>query len=140
MTAGRTTKPMGIRDVLRIRDYRNLFGGQAVSDIGDGITLLLLLLVIHGLTGSYSALALMAIAEAVPHLRRVSRFPRAAFAGSGNQRPARRRPAAARCPSWQIRGTNRGGSAPRWPLATAAGKPAPPCRPRGDQSGAFPPG
>jgi MFS family permease len=58
---------MGIRDVLRIRDYRNLVGGQAVSDIGDGITLLLLLLVIHGLTGSYTALAVMAIAEAVPH-------------------------------------------------------------------------
>ncbi|HJP71450.1 MAG TPA: MFS transporter, partial [Candidatus Limnocylindria bacterium] len=58
--------PMGIRDVLRIRDYRNLFAGQVVSDIGDGITLLLVLLVINDLTGSSFALALMAIAEAVP--------------------------------------------------------------------------
>lgn len=58
--------PMGVRDVLRIRDYRYLFGGQVVSDIGDGITLLLVLLVIFELTGSNTALALMAIAEAVP--------------------------------------------------------------------------
>ena len=61
-----TASPMGVRDVLRIRDYRNLFAGQVVSDIGDGITLLLVLLVINDLTGSTFALALMAIAEAVP--------------------------------------------------------------------------
>ena len=58
---------LGVRDVLRIPSYRNLFAGQAISDIGDGITLLLLLLVINELTGSTAALALMAIAEAVPH-------------------------------------------------------------------------
>ncbi|HET9812619.1 MAG TPA: MFS transporter, partial [Sphingomicrobium sp.] len=57
---------MGVRDVLRIRDYRHLFAGQVVSDIGDGITLLLVLLVINDLTGSNFAIALMAIAEAVP--------------------------------------------------------------------------
>ena len=64
-----TPKPasLGVRDVLRIPTYRSLIGGQAVSDIGDGITLLLLLLVINQLTGSTAALALMAIAEAVPH-------------------------------------------------------------------------
>ena len=62
-----TAAPMGVRDILRIRDYRNLFGGQVVSDIGDGITLLLVLLVINDLTGgSTIAIALMAIAEAVP--------------------------------------------------------------------------
>jgi MFS transporter, DHA3 family, macrolide efflux protein len=58
--------PMGVRDVLRIRDYRYLFGGQVISDIGDGITFLLVLLVINHLTGSTTALALMAIAEAIP--------------------------------------------------------------------------
>ena len=63
----RTPASMGVRDVLRIPSYRNLFAGQAISDIGDGITLLLLLLVINELTGSMAALALMAIAEAVPH-------------------------------------------------------------------------
>ena len=62
-----TDTPMGVRDVLRIRDYRHLFAGQVVSDIGDGITLLLVLLVINDLTGgSTIAIALMAIAEAVP--------------------------------------------------------------------------
>ncbi len=60
------TVPMGVRDVLRIRDYRHLFAGQVVSDIGDGITLLLVLLVINDLTGSTAALALMAMAEAIP--------------------------------------------------------------------------
>ena len=57
---------LGVRDVLRIRDYRRLLGGQAISDIGDGITLLLVLLVINDITGSPLALALMAIAEAIP--------------------------------------------------------------------------
>jgi MFS family permease len=65
--ASPTAKPMGVRDILRIREYRLLISGQAISDIGDGITFLLLLLVIHELTGSTSMLALMAIAEAVPH-------------------------------------------------------------------------
>ena len=58
---------LGVRDVLRIPDYRRLFAGQVVSDIGDGITLFLVLLVINDLTGgSTIAIALMAIAEAVP--------------------------------------------------------------------------
>ena len=58
---------LGVRDVLRIPDYRRLFGGQLISDIGDGITLFLVLLVINELTdGSTVAIALMAIAEAVP--------------------------------------------------------------------------
>lgn len=59
-------QPLGIRDVLRVRDYRFLFGGQVISDIGDGITFLLILLVINHTTGSTMALALMAIAQAVP--------------------------------------------------------------------------
>jgi MFS family permease len=61
-----TENAIGVRDILRIRDYRRLLGGQAVSDIGDGITIFLLLLVINELTGSMTALALMAIAQAVP--------------------------------------------------------------------------
>lgn len=64
--ASPTPRPMGVRDILGIRDYRLLISGQAISDIGDGITFLLLLLVINELTGSTSMLALMAIAEAVP--------------------------------------------------------------------------
>jgi MFS family permease len=66
MTVQAEAKPMGVSDVLRIPDYRRLFAGQVVSDIGDGITMFLVLLVIFDLTGSNVALALMAIAEAVP--------------------------------------------------------------------------
>jgi MFS family permease len=66
MTANVETKALGVREVLRIPDYRRLFAGQVVSDIGDGITMFLVLLVIFDLTGSNIALALMAIAEAVP--------------------------------------------------------------------------
>lgn len=66
MTDAPAARPMGIGEVLRNRHYRFLFGGQAISDIGDGITFLLLLLVINEITGSTTALALMAIAEAVP--------------------------------------------------------------------------
>jgi MFS transporter, DHA3 family, macrolide efflux protein len=66
MTVQAEAKPMGVSDVLRIPDYRRLFAGQIVSDIGDGITMFLVLLVIFDLTGSIVALALMAIAEAVP--------------------------------------------------------------------------
>jgi MFS family permease len=65
-TSTPSAPPMGVRDILRIRDYRHLIGGQAISDIGDGITFLLLLLVIYELTGSTTALAIMAIAEAIP--------------------------------------------------------------------------
>ena len=63
-----TSAPLSVRGVLRIPDYRRLFAGQVVSDIGDGITMLLLLLVINDLSGGTAALpvALMAIAEAVP--------------------------------------------------------------------------
>ena len=61
-----TDQALGVRDVLRIPDYRRLFTGQVVSDIGDGITLFLVLLVINDLTGSPIALAIMAICEAVP--------------------------------------------------------------------------
>ncbi|HEX5578382.1 MAG TPA: MFS transporter [Candidatus Limnocylindria bacterium] len=59
---------LGVRAVLRIRDFRHLISGQIVSDIGDGITLLLLMLVINELTGSTFALALMAIAEGLPQM------------------------------------------------------------------------
>jgi MFS transporter, DHA3 family, macrolide efflux protein len=65
-TPAAAPEPLSVRAVLRIGDFRRLFAGQVVSDIGDGITYLLLLLVVNDLTGSTAALALMAIAEAVP--------------------------------------------------------------------------
>lgn len=66
--AGVPRATIGVREVLRIRDYRSLFGGQVISDIGDGITMLLALLVINHFTGSTAAVAGMAIAEALPAL------------------------------------------------------------------------
>ena len=59
---------MGIRDVLRIPDYRRVAVAQFVSDFGDAATQLALLLVVNSLTGSLAALATMAIVMAVPAL------------------------------------------------------------------------
>jgi MFS family permease len=60
--------PLGVRDILRIRDYRLLWTGQLVSEIGDGLTNLTLLLLVNHLTGSTAALAAMAIVLAIPPL------------------------------------------------------------------------
>jgi MFS family permease len=57
---------LGARSVLRIPDYRRLWAAQGISDIGDGLTNLTLLIVVLRLTGSTAALAAMAIALAVP--------------------------------------------------------------------------
>jgi MFS family permease len=57
---------LGARDVLRIPDFRRLFVAQTISDVGDGLTLLTLLLVVNQITHSALALAVMSIAVAVP--------------------------------------------------------------------------
>lgn len=59
---------LGIRDVLRIREYRLLWLGQLISEAGDGLTNLTLLLLVNALTGSTAALAGMAIVLAIPPL------------------------------------------------------------------------
>jgi MFS family permease len=59
---------MSARQVLRIPDFRRLWAGQTVSDFGDSMTNLALLLVVNGLTHSTAALALMAIVLALPHI------------------------------------------------------------------------
>jgi MFS family permease len=56
----------GIRDLLRIPDFRRLYLAQAVSDLGDGMTYLALFLVVLDLTGSTAAVALMSILVALP--------------------------------------------------------------------------
>jgi MFS family permease len=60
--------PLGIRDVLRLRNYRLLWLGQLISEAGDGLTNLTLLLLVNALTGSTAALAAMAIVLAIPPL------------------------------------------------------------------------
>ena len=59
---------LSARDVLRIPNYRRLWLGQLVSDAGDGLTNLALLLLVNHLTGSTAAIAAMAICLAIPPL------------------------------------------------------------------------
>jgi MFS transporter, DHA3 family, macrolide efflux protein len=59
---------MSGRQLLHIADFRRLWAGQAISDFGDAMTSLALLLVVNQLTGSTAALALMAICLALPQV------------------------------------------------------------------------
>jgi len=61
-------KTFGLKDLLKIRDFRQLWFGQIVSDLGDSMTNLALLLLVNHLTGSTAALATMAIMLALPSL------------------------------------------------------------------------
>jgi MFS transporter, DHA3 family, macrolide efflux protein len=61
-------KPLSAREVLRLPDFRRLWTGQVISDFGDALTSLSLLLVVNQLTGSTAALALMAICLALPQV------------------------------------------------------------------------
>ena len=66
MTDVPVASPMGIRDLLRIPDFRRVFVAQGISDIGDGMTHLALFLLVLDLTGSTAAIALMSILVALP--------------------------------------------------------------------------
>ncbi|HET9435908.1 MAG TPA: MFS transporter, partial [Candidatus Limnocylindrales bacterium] len=61
-------RPMGNRDVLRLPEFRKIFAAQAVSDVGDGMTFMALLLLVNELTHSPAALAVLSIAVAVPSM------------------------------------------------------------------------
>jgi MFS transporter, DHA3 family, macrolide efflux protein len=65
---GIAPRALGVRDVLRIREYRLIWLGQLISEAGDGLTNLTLLLLVNALTGSTAALAGMAIVLAIPPL------------------------------------------------------------------------
>ena len=67
MTAS-SAPPFGARDVLRLPAFRRLWLAQAISDVGDGLTLLTLMLLVNELTGSTLALAAVSIALAIPPL------------------------------------------------------------------------
>lgn len=56
----------GVRDLLRIPDFRRLYLAQAVSDIGDGMTYLALFLLVMSLSSSTALIALVSILVAVP--------------------------------------------------------------------------
>jgi len=55
-----------LKELLGIQDFRRLWFGQIVSDFGDGMTLLGLLILTQRLTGSTVALAGVAIAATLP--------------------------------------------------------------------------
>jgi MFS family permease len=59
-------RSIGVRDLLRIPDFRRLYLAQAISDVGDGMTYLALFLLVLDLTGSPAAIALMSILVALP--------------------------------------------------------------------------
>jgi MFS family permease len=63
-----TARPMGNRDVLRLPEFRKLFAAQAISDVGDGMTFMALMLLVNDLTHSPAALAVLSIAVAVPSM------------------------------------------------------------------------
>ncbi|MFN8621934.1 MAG: MFS transporter [Chloroflexota bacterium] len=66
-----TTAPAGstgIRDLARLPDFRRVWSAQAISDVGDALTNLALLLVVNHLTGSTAAIAAMALVLALPQL------------------------------------------------------------------------
>ncbi len=61
-------RPAGLRDLLRNRNFRFLWTGQAISDFGDSLTNLALLITINQLTGSTAALATMLIVLTIPQV------------------------------------------------------------------------
>lgn len=60
------TENLGMRQVLGIPNYRFLWSGQVISNFGDSLTNLGLLILVTELTGSTAALALMAIIIGLP--------------------------------------------------------------------------
>ena len=67
MTESRPTA-LGNRAVLGLPEFRKLFVAQSISDVGDGMTFMALLLLVNALTHSTAVLAGMSIAVAVPSM------------------------------------------------------------------------
>ncbi|HUS14243.1 MAG TPA: MFS transporter [Chloroflexia bacterium] len=59
---------LGTRALLRIRDFRLLWLAQVISDFGDSLTNLALLIFVNQVTGSTAAIATMAIVLGVPQV------------------------------------------------------------------------
>jgi MFS family permease len=60
--------PLGNRAVLRLPEFRKLFVAQTISNVGDGMTYMALMLLVNDLTHSTAALAVLSIAVAVPSM------------------------------------------------------------------------
>jgi MFS family permease len=59
---------LGNHAVLRLPEFRKLFAAQAISDVGDAMTFLALMLTVNELTHSPAALAVLAIAVTIPSM------------------------------------------------------------------------
>lgn len=66
VTSGATQ--MGVRGLLGIPDFRRLWLAQSVSDFGDSLTTLTMLVLVNQLTGSTAALGLLMILLALPQV------------------------------------------------------------------------
>ena len=63
---GTSSPPAGRLNLLRIRDFRNVFLAQSISVFGDGITPVALTFAVLGLTGSATDLGLVLAAQSLP--------------------------------------------------------------------------
>lgn len=61
-------KPAGLKDLLKNSNFRFLWLGQIVSDFGDSLTMLTLIILVNQLTGSAAAIATMFIVLLIPHI------------------------------------------------------------------------
>lgn len=67
-TNAATPQAAGLRGLLKNRNFRFLWLGQIISDFGDSLTMLTLLVLVNALTGSTAALATMFIVLTVPQI------------------------------------------------------------------------
>lgn len=61
-------KAMSIRQLFGLPNFRRIWLGQAVSDLGDSLTSLTMLLLVNKLTGSVAALAAIALVLGIPQI------------------------------------------------------------------------
>jgi dTMP kinase len=56
----------GLRELFRVRGFRRLFAGQAVSGLGDWVATLAFIALAYGITGNQTAVAVVLILRLVP--------------------------------------------------------------------------
>ena len=67
-TSEAAPKQAGLVSLLKNGNYRNLWLGQIISDFGDSLTMLTLLILVNALTGSAAAIATMLIVLTIPQI------------------------------------------------------------------------
>jgi MFS family permease len=67
-TSETAPRQAGLGSLLKNGNYRNLWLGQIISDFGDSLTMLTLLILVNALTGSAAALATMFIVLTIPQI------------------------------------------------------------------------